>query len=69
MGSVPATIQRIRVYGLAPTLGYTLIWAPRISEFPTLWLVNTPEIGDTTCGFNDPSILSVNMGARGCVGR
>jgi hypothetical protein len=36
--------------------------------FSTLWLVNTPEIGDTTFGFCDPSMLSANMGARGCVG-
>jgi hypothetical protein len=33
--------------------------------FSTLWLVNTPEIGETTCGFYDPSMLSANMGALG----
>jgi hypothetical protein len=36
--------------------------------FSTLWLVDTPEIGDTTCGFYNPSMLSANMGARGCDG-
>jgi hypothetical protein len=36
--------------------------------FSTLWLVNTPEMGDTTCGFYDLSMLSSNMGARGCDG-
>jgi hypothetical protein len=27
--------------------------------------VNTPEIGDTTCDFYDPSMMSANMRARG----
>jgi hypothetical protein len=36
--------------------------------FTTLWLVNTLEIDDTTCGFSDPNIFSANMGARGCDG-
>jgi hypothetical protein len=31
--------------------------------------VNTPEIGGTTRGFYDPSMLSANMGARGCDGK
>jgi hypothetical protein len=37
--------------------------------FSTLWLVNTLEIGDATCGFNDPNMLSINIGTRGCDGK
>jgi hypothetical protein len=42
-------------------------WAYRDADAPefgfsTLWLVNTPEISDTTCGFNDPSMLSAKTG-------
>jgi hypothetical protein len=31
-------------------------------------MIKTPEMGDTTCDFYYPSILSANMGARGCDG-
>ena len=36
--------------------------------FSTLWLVNTPEIGDTTCGFYDPNMLSAweHVGVMAC---
>jgi hypothetical protein len=30
--------------------------------FSTLWLMNTLENGDTTCGFHDSYMLSANMG-------
>jgi hypothetical protein len=33
---------------------------------PGLWLVNIPEVDDTTYGFHYPSMLYANMGARWC---
>jgi hypothetical protein len=36
--------------------------------FSTPWLVSTPEVGDIARDFNDPSMLSAKMGARGCDG-
>jgi hypothetical protein len=49
-------------FGVCPDSG-----APEFG-FATLWLVKNLEMGDTTCGFYDPSMLSANMGARGCDG-
>jgi hypothetical protein len=47
MGPVPATIRRIRVCDSSPIFGYTPIRATPEFGLSTLWLVSTPEVGDT----------------------
>jgi hypothetical protein len=62
---------RFDILGLAfsPDLGAYPDSGAQEFGFSTLWLVNTPEIGDTTCAFYDPNMLSASMGARGCDGK
>jgi hypothetical protein len=68
MGPVSATI---RSYGFLPSPDFWAYLDFGASEFglSTLWLVSTSEIGDTIFGFyHNSSMLSANMGARGCHG-
>jgi hypothetical protein len=69
MGPVTAMILHCRVSGPPPISGCTYhdSGAPEFG-FSKLWLVNTPESGDTTCGFYDPNMLSAweHVGVMAC---